>query len=293
MSYTGDNTLMRMLSMAPKEPSTKAGSRVSAADGHTPAQNSRMAAVPQQVKKAQTPSLIAFSVMFREWELAAPDYVRGYRDFSMDPKETDLDTMQQHLEQLNKLRESEGRELVYIWQTLPTKEHRLHQLPQEDPEKDVLRCELQILNLIATNTQMRLAVINYARADARRRIAQIKNEDRATIVKQPLLSTDESLLEEIHYESHVPSKTTGILRQYWNNKRRQAAEAEALLARYEESRAKTIVNDPNSPQDKSIRDSIQRINENLAQGRRNVKAAERLLKEFEDQSAKAENQISK
>jgi hypothetical protein len=236
-----------------------------------------------QIQQAHAQQPVLMLAEFEKDELAAPDYDGGHRQYRMDPKDTDLETLQEHLEHLNKLRASEAKELAYVWQTLAPKEHKMHQLSEEDPEKDLLRRELQLLNSIATHSNTRLAIIAYAQADARKRIAQVRDEDPASV---PSPVAEESLLDEDWRETYVPYKTAERIRQRWENARTDSAQVDHVLAQFDQLKAQGSTNSHANEQAENLRKDQDQL-------KQNVVATERLLKEYEDQISKADANFGK
>jgi hypothetical protein len=267
MSYTGDSTLMKILSKPFGGLSGMAnpgsGPVVGQGHGHNDAHIEAMRQMKIQQAHAKQPVLMLAE--FDKDELAAPDYDGGHRQYRMDAADTDLEALQEHLEHLNKLRAEEARELAFVWQELAPKEHKMHQLPQEDPEKDLIRRELQLLNSIATHSSVRLAVIGYAQADARKRLAQIRKED-----------PDSDLTA-----NYVPQKIASRIRKRWEDARSDAAQVEHVLSQFDELKAQGMTHGHANEQAEALR-------ENQTQLKQNVIATERLLKEFEDRISKAD-----
>lgn len=286
MSYTGDSPLMRLLSKPFGGLSGMTGSGGPTAPGHGHAHGGQMEAMRQQIQQAHAKQPVLMVAEFEKEELGAPDYDQGHRQYRMDPSDTDLESLQEHLEQLNKLRDTEVKELAYIWQSLAPKEHKLHQLPQDDPEKDLVRRELQLLNSIATHSNARLAIISYAQADARKRIAQIRKEEPAAVSKLPLPGTEDPLLDETWKENYVPQKTAERIRQRWESARTDVAHVDHVLAQFDELKAQGSTNSHANEQAEQLRDNQWQLKQNVA-------ATERLLKEFEDQIFRIEGSSGK
>lgn len=249
--------------------------------GHGHAHHDAQMEARRQMQQAHEKQIILMGVEFEKEELAAPDYDGGHRQYHMDPTDTDLETLQEHLEHLNKLRGSEAKELAYVWQTLALKERVMHQLSQENPEKDLLRRELQLLNSIATHSNSRLAIISYAQADARKRIAQISNEDPTPISKLPLAATEESPLDDNWRKTYIPQKTAERIRQRWEDARTDMAHIEHVLTQFDELKAQGSTNS-------HVNEQAERLRVNHGHLKQNVVATERLLKEFEDQIHEAD-----
>lgn len=285
MSYTGDSPLMRILSKPFGGLSGMANPGSVTVVGHDHAHHdAQMEAMRQmQIQQAHAKHPVLMLAEFEEDELAAPDYDGGHRQYRMDPKDTDLETLQEHLEHLNKLRDSEAKELAYVWQTLAPKEHKMHQLSEEDPEKDLLRRELQLLNSIATHSSARLAIIAYAQADARKRIAQVRDEDPAAV---PSPVAEESILDDNWRETYVPYKTAERIRQRWESARTDAARVDNVLAKFDQLKAQGSTNSYANEQAEALR-------KDKDQFKQNVVATERLLKEYEDQISKADANFGK
>lgn len=288
MSYTGDSPLMRILSkpfgglsgMANPGNATVVGHGHGHGHAHNDAQMQAMRQMQIQEAHAKHPVLMLAE--FEKEELAAPDYDGGHRQYRMDPKDTDLETLQEHLEHLNKLRASEAKELAYVWHTLAPKEHRMHQLSEEDPEKDLLRRELQLLNSIATHSNTRLAIITYAQADARKRIAQIRDEDAAS-VPSPV---PEEVVNDSWKEGYVPHRTAERIRQRWENARTDAAQVDHVLAQFDQLKAQGSTNSHANEQAEVLRKEQDQL-------KQNVVATERLLKEYEEHISKADANFGK
>lgn len=276
--YTVDNPLVRILSRPFKGRFGVPGGGVA---GNTTLHEDKIVPRRPQPKPAQGTPPLLYLIRFENNELAALDQDRGYRRYRMEPAKTDMEVLRERLERLDEVCEAEAKELAYIWQILPLREHKLHQLSQEDPEKEMMRLGLQILNMIAMRTHLRLAVINYAQADGRKRMAQIRNEDPAIIAKQPLPGKDETITEGEWRETYVPSKTTESIRRHWELERKELKETEYLVTLYGDS------------PEIDLREKALRLKASLVHSRRAVLATERLLKEFEDRCTEVERQTSK
>ncbi|KAF2627834.1 hypothetical protein BU25DRAFT_367247 [Macroventuria anomochaeta] len=290
ISYTGDSPLMRTLSKPFGGLSGMANPGSATVVGHSHGHvhsDAQMEAMRQmQMQQAHTKQPVLMLTEFEKEELAAPDYDGGYRQYRMDPTDTDLETLQEHLEHLNRLRDSEVKELAYVWQALAPKEYKMHQLFQEDPEKDLLRRELQLLNSIATHSNTRLAIIAYAQADARKRLAQIRNEDPASVAKVPLPTAEESPLDGDWTKTHIPRKTAERIRERWESARTEAAQVEHVLSQFDRLKAQGSTNSHADEQAEQLR-------KEQVQLKSNVVATERLLKEYEDQILKADGNTGK
>ncbi|KAJ4382834.1 hypothetical protein N0V86_002059 [Didymella sp. IMI 355093] len=283
MSYTGDSALMRILSKPFGGMSGMAnpgGASVTGqGHGHNDAHIEAMRQLKIQQAHAKQPVIMLAE--FEKDELAAPDYDGGHRQYRMDAADTDLEALQEHLEHLNKLRAEEAKELAFVWQELGPKEHKMHQLSQEDPEKDLIRRELQLLNSIATHTSVRLAVIGYAQADARKRLAQIRNENPAAISKIALPVMNELPPDNDLSENYVPQKIAARIRKRWQDARSDAAQVEHVLSQFDELKAQGMTHGHANEQAEALR-------ENQTQLKQNVVATERLLKELEERISKAD-----
>jgi hypothetical protein len=286
---TGQGILTQILGKSPGGSSSTTTSVGMAGDpGH--AQEAQTAALREHIKQAHANPPILMVTEFDKEELAAPDCERGHRQYCVDPADLNEEEMQDHLEHLNRLHESEAKELAYVWQILVPKEHKMHQLSEEESEKELLRRELQLLNSTALHSQTRLAVISYAQANARKRLAQIKNEEPTTIAKHPLPSTQSISFQNNWGETYVPHKTVERIRGRWESVRDDLAQVNALLAEWAKIEEKgqregwVIGFDTKKKAEQLIttRDAL----------KLNVEATERLLKEFEDRVVKAEEQSS-
>ncbi|KAJ8107604.1 hypothetical protein OPT61_g8750 [Boeremia exigua] len=276
VSYTGDSPLMRLLS----KPFGRLTGMASA--GHSHAQDYTETVRRQIQQEHAKPPVDLMLIEFEREELAAPDYDGGYRQYKMDPADTSLDALQEHLEHLNKLRVSEGEQLAYVWHTLVPKEQKLHGLSQEDPDKDLLRRELQLLNSIASHTTTRLAVISYAQADALKRIAQIRNDDSAAVTQPPILGIEESSLDANWRENYVPQKIAERIRRRWEETKSDMVQREHVLAQFDELKARGILSTAANEKAEQIRESYDHMKQNIL-------ATERLLKEFEDRILEVES----
>ncbi|KAF3001274.1 hypothetical protein E8E13_004075 [Curvularia kusanoi] len=289
MSYTKESTLMQILGK-PFGGLSGAATPTSVVVEHGHAQDAQMASLRQHIQEAHANPPILMVAEFENEELAAPDYERGYRQYCMDPAETDLEEVQEHLEHLNKLHDSETKELAYVWQALVPKEHQMHQMSEAEPEKELLRRELQLLNSIAVHSQTRLAVIAYAQADARKRMAQIRDENVTAIAKIPLPGMQSIPLEEDWSKSYVPHKTAERIRSRWESARGDLAHIDAVLAQFERMKARGQVE---GNQHSLVHKKAKELQTTREQVKLNVEATERVLKEFEDRVFKAEEQNSK
>ncbi|KAJ4359327.1 hypothetical protein N0V95_002251 [Ascochyta clinopodiicola] len=281
MAYTGDNPLMRTLSRPFRGLSGMPNPSSDAASGHAHQDAQMEAARQMQIQQAHAKHPILMLTEFEKEELAAPDYDGGHRQYLMDPADTDIETLQEHLEHLNKLRASDLKELAYIWQGLAQKEQDLHKLSQSDPEKDLLRRELQLLNSLATHFNTRIAILAYAQADARKRIDQIRNEDTASASMVPLPVTEEASLGGNWRASHSPQKSAERIRQRWETARTDLAHVEHVLSQFDTLKAQGSTNSHANEQADLLR-------KDAGQMKKNIMATERLLREYEDQIHKVD-----
>ncbi|UPX11383.1 uncharacterized protein EKO05_0001989 [Ascochyta rabiei] len=281
MAYTGDSPIMQTLSRPFRGLSSMPNPGSDAVSGRAH-QDAQMEAARQiQIQQAHAKQPILMLTEFEKEELAAPDYDGGHRQYFMDPADTDIEILQEHLEHLNKLRASDVKELAYIWQGLAQKEHHFHQLSQDNPEKDLLRRELQLLNSLATHFNTRIAILAYAQADARKRIDQIRNEDPASASMVPLPVTEEALLGGNWRESHSPQKSAERIRQRWETARTDLAQVEHVLSQFDTLKAQGSTNSRANEQAELLR-------KDAGQMKQNIMATERLLKEYEDQIYKVD-----
>ncbi|KAF1932159.1 uncharacterized protein M421DRAFT_285609 [Didymella exigua CBS 183.55] len=289
MSDTGDSPLMRILSKPFGGLSGPGNSgSAPAVHGHKDAQVEAMRQM--KIQQGHAKRFVVMLAEFEMDELAAPDYEGGHRQYRMDATDTDLEALQEHLEDLNKLQAEEVKELAFVWQELAPKEHKLHQLPQEDPEKELTRRELQLLNSIATHTSVRLAVIAYAQADARKRLAQIRNEDPTAISKIRMSASGESTSNEDFDESYVPQRVAARIRKRWESCRTDAAQIEHMLSQFDELKAQGLMH---GLMDAATNESVKNIRETQAQLNLNIVATERLLRAYEDRISKVDAGLSK
>lgn len=286
MAYTGDSPFMQILSKPFGGLSGMANPGSASAVGHGHVHHNAEVEALQQKEKEYAEQFVYLVAKFDKEELAAPDYNDGYRQYQTDAADTDLEALQEHLEHLNNLQAEEVKELVFVWQELAPREHKMHQLPEADPEKDLIRRELQLLNSIAAHTSSRLAVIAYVQADARKRLAQIRNEDPAAISKLPLPLTGESLLDHDFMETYVPHGTAARIRTCWENARINVANVDDALAQYDELHAQGLMSS-------RTEDQANKIKEHQIQAKQDIVATERLLKEFEDRISKADLRTSR
>lgn len=277
MAYTADSAILRTLSRPFQGLDGVDEAPIAVPD-------SQLQALQQmQMQQAQGRVPVILLTEFQKEELAAPDYEGAHRQYLMDPTDIDIETLKDHLKQLNKLRTVEVKELAYAWRGLAQKEHDLHRLSQEDPEKDMLRRELQLLNSLATHISTRIAVITYAQADTRKRIGQIENEDPASLSTIfPLKIEEDSILQDGWRDTFAPQSSVERIRQRWENARVEWAGAEHVLSHLEKLKAQGRTNNLTDEQADQLR-------KNAEQMKKNFMATERLLKEYEDQIHKADS----
>lgn len=281
MAYTGDSPLMRTLSRPFKGLSGTPNPGSGTVVGHVHSDAQLQAMQQMQMQQAHARQPILMITEFEKDELAAPDYDGGYRQFRMDPIDTDLETLQEHLEHLNKIRDSEVKELAYLWHGLAQKEQNLHRLSQDDPEKDLLRRELQLLNSIATHANTRIAILSFAQADARKRIGQMQNQDSTSWNLAPTPAAEGLGLDDDWRENYSPQKSADRIRQRWEHARTDLAHVEHVLHQFDTLKAQgSTTNGANEQADQ--------LRRNSEQMKQNIVATERLLKEYEDQVYKAE-----
>lgn len=281
MAYTGDNPLIRILSrpFGGLAGMSNPGNEIVAGSAHSASQLQAMQQIRMQQAHAKQPVL--FLTEFDKEELAAPDYNEGYRQYSMELKDTDLEILQEHLDHLDKLRAAEVKELAYLWQGLAQKEHDLYQKSQEDSEKDLLRRELQLLNSIATHSNSRVAVLTFQQADTRKRIGQLQNQDLSSSGSLPLLQIEEARLSDNWTETHSPQRSAERIRKRWEDARADLAYVEHVLAQFDTLKAQGSMSGAAISQAEKLR-------EDAGHMKKNIKATERLLKEYENQIHKAD-----
>lgn len=282
ISYTSESQFMRILNTPFGGQSGTANPGSSPVTGHDTlydevhTMDMRLTGF-QQAHAKQT---IQLGADFDKDELAAPDYDNGYRQYNMDAADTDVKALKDYLEYLDVLHAEEAKALSFLWQELAPKEHEMHQLAQNDPEKDIVRRQLQFLNSIAIQANIRLAAIGYAQADTRKRLAQIRNDGPSAILKIPSPGASESP-DEISNEDRVLQKITMRIRDRWVYTRALVVEADHVLSQVDGMKAKGLLDSDNI-------ELIERFREENVQLRRNVIATERLLKDLEDRSSKAD-----
>jgi hypothetical protein len=225
---------------------------------------------------------IQFVAEFDREELTAPDFEHGYRAYNIDPTDTDVEALQEYLDHLDKLRTSDAKELAYLWQQLAQKERDMYRLPQEDPEKDLLRRELQLIHSLCIHGNARVALLGFQQIDTRRRINQIRNQDEPSSISVALAQIAEAQPEKNWMENFGPHKSAEHVRQRWEDSRAKLAQIEHVLAHFDAMKAQGSTNSHADDQAKQLREDVERR-------KKNIVATERLLKELEDQIHRADS----
>jgi hypothetical protein len=223
---------------------------------------------------------VQFVAEFNKEELATLDYGRECRRmYKEDPVSGDQDTLQEHLQHLEKLKATLVTELAYLWDELARKEGVLQQVPKGSIEKGLLRRELQLLNSMTLSIHMRVAVVEYCEAETRKRFSRIEQEASASSVSLASVQAMQSDFGVDWKKTYRPEDSTERIRRHLTEKKDQMAETEKWLLEFDKRKARESV---------LVHIHAEQIRSRAEALRMNIDATERLLREFEEQIYRAE-----
>ncbi|CAO2656522.1 Nn.00g053250.m01.CDS01 [Neocucurbitaria sp. VM-36] len=279
--------------------------------GHAHGGMSSAKGVPQPLATSPHPSIaqqlqntITFHVEFSHDELDGPDIEDGSRAYKDTLQTRDPDALQAYLSHLHSLKRSMVLEARYIWRQLAQKEQIFYSLLDEDAEKDLYRREIQLLNSVATQFISREAILAFHVADARKQLAQMKGKDgvrhgsdtSASSSATPDLETDHSptfLLDPSpsstsESTAYSPDLTTAQLRTVWTRQKEVLAHIEQVVSQYDAVEAHSSTSSGGISG--AGNSQVEQLRLNRGYLEKNIEATGRLLREFEEQVRRAEEQ---
>jgi hypothetical protein len=216
---------------------------------------------------------------FNKGELKGPDIENGYRAYKDSIEGRDVGTLQEWLEHLQDLRKITAAEAQYLWQYLAVKEHKFYDMVEDEKEKDIVRREIQLLNNISSDFTMRDAVFAYHIADVRKRLGQI---EQARQVEQTPDPVSQSIQDEpsTQWEDHHSLRlVVEQVRINWTRQKEVLNQLEQHTSMFKDFQV-----EPGSAQEAQLK----QVRQNAEDMKRNVEATERLLREFEEQTRRAD-----
>lgn len=187
-------------------------------------------------------------------------------DYDWEPESVDegIKVLKQHIEDLQQKRAALAKEAEYTWLDLAKKEHIFYY--EKDVEtKDMMKRELELLSGIHYRHWQEISDINWMIADSQKNIRQSELFPSEAAVWLPQLRALSNPTQ------HSPQATLKHVREHWENLKMIIAKTEEVL----------LV--ANIPQD--TREALKAEQEGM---RKNLKATELLLKEYEDKVKEAE-----
>lgn len=220
-------------------------------------------------------------IEFAKGELNGPGFENGSRVYRDDSADHDKTALQDWLERLEEGRKTFATEAQYLWYHLAAKEKEFYSIAAEDPEKDIVRRELQLLNVVAGDFASRDAIFAYLIADATKRLQQ------TNATAQDLLSTARSTQAELPAdwrENHNPQFSADHIRDQWARQKEMVGFLEQASALHLKGQFT-----PGSPQEAQMA----QMEKGAREMRQNLEATERLLGEFEERVRRADERGGK
>jgi hypothetical protein len=260
---------LRDLSINPFKSVSQAGTRVTAGGAAPVFTADPHAGFSQQ----EADQHIYISMDFSKGELDGPDIEHGYRAYKDSLSKRDRRGLQEWLERLQEMQKEKSLESQYLWYYLTFKEKKFYKMQTEDREKDLFRRELQLLNSMATDCSLRVAVLDCHIFDALKRLEQSESEEGPTTQKS--LAEKKSAPETLppnQMVNYSPQSITDRVREVWSGQKQVVGILEQSTATH-----KDLQFEPGSPQEAHF----EKVRKNYEMMKLNMEATERLLAEFE------------
>ncbi|KAF2463008.1 uncharacterized protein BDR25DRAFT_320317 [Lindgomyces ingoldianus] len=197
------------------------------------------------------------------------------RSYQWNTDNNALDALQDRISELRALRQQYAIELEYVQQVLAKKEYDFFQMTTEDFAKDVLRRELQLLNGLSETLFLQRSLFEFHIQDSEKLYNQIQQKNMGSTQPWVPAPTPDLELPDGWQNRHSPHISTLTIRRHWEQNRQMVSDAE-------QSESDGLVPIPDgSP---SVHGTA------LEQQKKNVLATERVLKEFEEQIQKSDEQ---
>jgi hypothetical protein len=227
--------------------------------------------------KAEPDARITVEVEYKKDELAGPDLEQGHRVYKDDINSWDASSIQNWLERVQELEKNIAPELQYLWRRLAERERDFYKVVEEDSEKDIFRRELQLLNSLAADLVARHAILGYYASDAQKRLLQVEQTD-STIPSYESPQLPATTAQQTHYGPHI---ITERVRTSWSNKKEALGHIE-----YQLQQLKALQLEEGTPgaEQRNV------LEKNVESLRKNIEATERVLRCFEEDIRKADEQ---
>ncbi|KAF1842794.1 uncharacterized protein K460DRAFT_407180 [Cucurbitaria berberidis CBS 394.84] len=239
---------------------------------------------PQPTTIQQLQSIVTINVDFEKEELAGPDIEGASRTYTDDLKTRDMEAVEHYLEHLQELKKNTFHEARYVWYQLAKKERVFYDIVEDDDEKDLFRREIQLLSSVAQQLMCREAILAFHIADARKQVRQMDHSG-STAPAAPTLS--DPLQSDILIDSedqHSPQITTNQIRTVWTRQKEILAHLEQAVSHHDTFKLQSgEAADPH----------LQQLRQDIKYLTKNVEATGRVLREFEEQVRKAEEDAQK
>ncbi|KAF1912221.1 hypothetical protein BDU57DRAFT_582287 [Ampelomyces quisqualis] len=270
LAFSHHTSLLRKLSTDLFQSVPQAGTSVPAG-GAAPALATDLNSVFLQ---QGTDADISIGLGFRKGELDGPDIDRGYRAYKDSLSTRDKSELEDRLERLKEMLKEKSLDSQYLWFYLVFKERKFYKMQTEDREKELFRRQLQLLDSMAIESSLRVAVLEYYIADVIKRLDQTEQDNRS--MSQNALAAKISASEKItphQMLNFCPDAITDRVREIWSGQKRITGELEQITNMH-----KDLYFEPGSLEETGL----EKCRESYKNMKLNTEATERLLAEFED-----------
>lgn len=223
-------------------------------------------------------------IEFNKGELKGPDIESGYRAYKDSLTDRDSVSLREWLDRLQEIRKTTADEAHFVWDHLATKEREFYGLMAEDRKKDVLRRELQLLNNVCSDFSARDAILAYYISDVQKRLGQIENDD-PVVIEETTAAASEATTSQTQaapQRHHSPHLVAEQIRLNWQRQKELLGFLERNVTMH-----KSVEVEAGSQQEAHLK-SLSEQHESM---KKNVEATERLLKEYEEQLRRADEQF--
>lgn len=219
----------------------------------------------------------SISIIFSEGELDGPDIDGGYREYMDKIQSRDESSVQGRLGHIQNLKTRLKAEHQLVWKLLLKKEDEFYGHLVDDQENSVLRRELQMLNNMCLDLYLRCAILSYQEKDAQKQIHQMEP---AGIHSHTTIAPQDPA--EVAFQNHdTPHYVTKRLRTACSQERKLLSRLDELIS---------ILQSGSPEQDPQLRERLSVRKRHAERLREDLVAKERLLKWYEEQVHKSEEQ---
>ncbi|USP76892.1 uncharacterized protein yc1106_04166 [Curvularia clavata] len=261
----------------------EAGGMASGRQRAHPSRSSPHSPALESSLQADANKFALIQVEFKSKDLAGPDMEAGYRAYRDDFQSRDESSIRDWLERIQSLKKQTGTELHVLWKELALKEHEFYLQHDETREKDVFRRELQLLNNMTSDLVARYAILEYYEADANKQLQQMRQTD--SIPPAPVIAHEATQHSEVAAQNEYrgPQIVAELVRLNWSRQKEVLYHLEHTISQYEALPTEGM----------GASEQIKQVKQNAEDLRRNIEATERLLRWFETEIRKADEQVTK